>query len=285
MPALLCLLLCAAEPALPPVLSPVRDAAAIDRLLPKAVILHVAATRAVYHDGHIAGARLLLLEAIMEDRDGALNEMRSVAELAEAFGAVGVDGTRPVLLCADGHPIPAARAFVTLEFLGLRGRVAVLDGGLIGWRAAGRPTVTEVPPPAAVVFRPEVDDEVLVGAEQVEGAECLLDGRPDEQYRGDEPGRAVARGGHIPGAESLPLEAMLTSPELPTFRPREELAEEWHEHGFTAERTVVGYCRTGMTASAVYLVGRWLGYDMRLYDGSFTDWSSDDQREVATGGE
>lgn len=285
MSALLCLLVCAAEPALPPVLSPVRDAEAIDRLLPGAVILHVAARPAVYDDGHIPGARLLLLDAIVEDRDGALNEMRSVAELAEAFGAVGVDGRRPVLLCGDGHPIPAARAFVTLEYLGLRGRVAVLDGGLIGWREAGRATTVEVPAAAVVEFRPEVDDEVLVGAEQVAGAECLLDGRPTEQYRGDEPGREVRRGGHIPGAESLPLEAMLTSPELPTFRPREELAEAWREQGFTAERTVVGYCRTGMTASAIYLVGRWLGYDMRMYDGSFTEWSGDDQREVAAGGE
>src|SRR5690606_29075003 len=102
---------------------------------------------------------------------------------------------------------------------------------------------------------------------------AILDARPPAQFSGEEPGDAVARPGHIPGARNVFWQTLVESTENPRLKDEAELRRIFEEAGVDPGDTVVAYCRTGGQASFLYAVAKHLGYDVRLYDGSFVDWS------------
>jgi thiosulfate/3-mercaptopyruvate sulfurtransferase len=243
---------------------------------PDVVVLHVAPDRSAYDRGHIPGARFLPLSAIVVERDGLPNELPPVEHLDSVFEAVGVsDGTRVVVY---GPPLAAARAFVTLDYLGHGDRTALLDGGLERWVAEGRPLSTEAPEVARGRFTPRPRPELVVDAAWVAArldspGIALLDARPEAEFAGDVAGAGIPRPGHIPGARNVFWQRMIRSPEDPTFLEPDTLRALLADAGVEPGDTVVAYCRTGVQASVAYFVARYLGYEARMYDGSFIDWS------------
>lgn len=242
---------------------------------PETVVLHVGRDRADYEAGHLPGARYLPLSAIVVERDDLPNELPPVERLDSVFESVGVsDGSR-VVLYGDLEGLAAARAFFTLDWLG-HARVALLDGGLEAWRAEGRPLSTEAAEIARGSFTPHPRPLRLVDAEWLRSfagtpGVALIDARPEEQYAGEEPGAGVPRPGHIPGAANVFWKRALES-DL-SLRDPDELRALLAAAGVRPGSTVVTYCRTGVQASHAYFVARYLGYDARMYDGSFLDWS------------
>ena len=251
---------------------------------PAVVVLHTGSDRAEYDRAHIPGARFLPLSAFVAERDGSINELPPVAQLDSVFEAVGVsDGTRVVVY---GAPLAAARAFFTLDVLGHGNRTSLLDGGLAGWRAAGRPVSTDAPRVARGRFTPRPAPERVVDAEWVrlrlrEPNVAFVDARPEAQYTGAEAGAGVARGGHIPGAGNLFWERLLQSTQNPVLRDPDSLRAMFRTAGVEPGDLVVTYCRSGMQASYAYFVARYLGYDTKMYDGSFMDWSRRPELPVA----
>lgn len=247
---------------------------------PAWVVLHVGRDRASYDAGHLPGARFLPLASIVAERDGVPNELPPVAHLDSVFESVGVsDGSR-VVLYGDLGGLAAARAFFTLEYLGHTG-AALLDGGLEAWRAAGRPVTTAAPGPSRGSLTPRPRPERAVGAEWVrerlrDPAVVLVDARPAAEFSGAEPGAGITRPGHIPGARNLFWRDALVSPERPVLRDVLVLRAMYEGAGAARGKTVVTYCRTGVQASHAYFVARYLGYEARMYDGSFIDWSRRD---------
>ena len=111
----------------------------------------------------------------------------------------------------------------------------------------------------------------------------LLDARAAERYRGEvEP--IDPRAGHIPGAKSAPYTANLTTEAIPRFRPGAELRARFDALGSSEEEPVV-YCGSGITACHNLLALHLAGLQGRLYAGSWSEWSSDPDRPVATGSE
>ena len=243
---------------------------------PGIVVLHVGSDQAEYGRGHLPGARFVPVSAILAERDGSINELPPVEQLDSVLESVGVsDGTRVVVY---GAPLAAARAFFTLDYLGHGDRTALLDGGLEGWRAAGRPVSTDVPRVVRGAFTPRPGVGRVVDAEWVrrrlrEPDVAFVDARPDAQFTGAEAGDGVPRAGHIPGAGSLFWERLLHSTQHPALRDPESLRAMFRAAGVEPGDTVVTYCRSGMQASYAYFVARYLGYETKMYDGSFMDWS------------
>ena len=243
---------------------------------PGVVVLHVGSDRAGYDRGHIPGARFLPLDAIIVERDGNINELPPVAHLDSVFESLGVsDGTRVVVY---GPPLAAARAFFTLDYLGHGDRTALLDGGIEAWAAEDRPLSTESPVTVPGSFTPRPRPELVVTAGWIKERLgdpyiALLDARPEDQFSGATPGAGVPRPGHIPGAVNIFWERMIQSTDEPRLRDVAALRALFREAGIEPGDTVVAYCRTGMQASYAYFVSRVLGYETRLYDGSFMDWS------------
>lgn len=240
----------------------------------KQVIIHAAQGRPEYDAGHIPGARLLLFTTYAPQLDGLSTQMAPVAQLDSALESLGVnDGDRLVIY---GQPIPVARLLVTLDYVGLRDRVSILDGGLDSWRDAGRPLSREAP--AAVArgsFTPNVDASVIadigwVSANTDAPGVKILDARAPEFYLGYSPG-SMPRAGHLPGARNVPFSSI--TGELTQLREAPKLSRLFAAAGVREGDTVVTYCHIGMQASILYLAARRLGYRPRIFDGSFEEWS------------
>lgn len=251
------------------------------------VVLHVAHRRSAYDSAHVPGARWLRYEAVAREVNGVPVELPGVDELRAAFEAAGVgDGSRVVLY---GDPMSAARAWMTLDYLGLGHRAAVLDGGLVAWRAEGHAVTTKAPRVArrTLTVRPQparVVDASWVRARLDQPAVALIDARPENEYTGADGGHGGAHAaGHIPGAHHLYWERLMVSRSDPRFRSEAELRALFEEAGAAPGDTVVAYCFIGMRASVAYFVGRLLGYETRLYDGSWVDWSERKLPVVAGG--
>ena len=242
------------------------------------VVVHVGRDRSSYDAGHVPGARFLPLSAIVTERDGVPNELPGVAHLDSVFESIGVSDASRVVLYGDLGGLAAGRAFFTLDYLGHR-RVALLDGGLETWKAERRPTSTEAPAPRRGRLTPRPRPEIVLSADEVAVMRsnpriALIDARPPAEFAGTEPGAGVGRPGHIPGARSLFWRTALQSEARPVLRDAASLRAAFAAAGARPGGTVVTYCRSGVQASHAYFVARYLGFDVKMYDGSFLDWSA-----------
>lgn len=236
------------------------------------VVVHVVQAPAEYNAGHIPGARLLPLASVSINADGLNAQLAPPALVDSVLESIGVSDGQHVVLY--GIPLTVARAFVTLERVGLRGFVSVLDGGLDLWRESGRPTTREAVAVTPGSFTPRLDDNVVdaawISANGQKAGTKVLDARAPEFYLGVSPG-ATARAGHIPGAANLPFTS-LTS-ELTTMRESGKIRRLFEQAGVGKGDSVVTYCHIGMQASLLYFAARTLGIPVRIYDGSWEDWA------------
>jgi thiosulfate/3-mercaptopyruvate sulfurtransferase len=244
-----------------------------------------------YALGHIDGSSFADLE---RDLSGPVSKGKTgrhplpdPKRLVERLQAWGVDQDSEVILYDDGPGAYAARAWWLLAWLGKRDGVYLLDGGLKAWHAAGLPLSLD---PAGVEhgnFAGEPDMSLVLSSSRLHGrlgrAEMtLLDARAEPRFRGEvEPIDPVA--GHIPGAQcaaftdNLGPDGRFLAPEQLKQRFAEKLQGRAPEH-------LVAYCGSGVTAChnlfALCLAGYPLG---TLYPGSWSEWITDPQREIATG--
>ncbi|OHV36737.1 MULTISPECIES: rhodanese-like domain-containing protein [Pseudofrankia] len=239
-----------------------------------------------YRADHLPGAVYVDLEtelAAPAAVPGGRHPLPDAAALTVAARRWGLTAGRRVVVYDDNGGQSAARAWWLLRWAGV-GDVRILDGALAAWRAAGLPLETGdvVPAPGDVLLRggalPTLD---AAGAARVAVEGILLDARAGERYRGElEP--VDPRAGHIPGARSAPTAANLD--EHGRFLPAEELRARFAALGAGEGTGVVGvYCGSGVTASHELAALAVAGIDAVLYPGSWSDWSSDPDRPVATG--
>ena len=196
--------------------------------------------------------------------------------------AAGVVNGRPVVVYDGESSMSAGRAWWLLRYYGHRD-VAVLDGGLAAWVAAGYPVSTdsELVQPGDFVARRgamavlSAEDAAAVAARGV-----LLDARAPERFRGErEPIDPVA--GHIPGAVNLPATA--TTDPSGRFLGRHLLRRLFEPTGVTSEVKVGAYCGSGVAAAHEVLALELAGYQAALYPGSWSEWITDPRRPIARG--
>ncbi|MFE5075711.1 sulfurtransferase [Streptomyces halstedii] len=237
--------------------------------------------RTDYDAGHLPGAVFVDLDAELAGPPGAGG--RHPLPEPEAFGAVmrraGVSRDVPVVVYDGGQGWAAARAWWLLRWAG-HPDVRVLDGGLAAWTGD---LSTKVPEPDEGDFRPEPGGLPLLdadGAAALADSGLLLDARAAERYRGDvEPIDRV--GGHIPGAVSAPTTGNVT--EDGRFLPAETLAARFAGLGVGPGSEVGVYCGSGVSGAHEVLALEIAGHRAALYAGSWSEWSSDASRPVATG--
>jgi thiosulfate/3-mercaptopyruvate sulfurtransferase len=256
---------------------------------PDAIVLEIG-NRDAYAEGHIPGARFIELQSIVTDRDGTLNELPPVESLERVFTDAGV-GERGRIVVYSRDPLFAARAWFTLDYLGQGSRTSYLDGGYARWTSEQRPVSTETVPVVPVAFRASVRRELVVSLKAMQtlvkwrkelGSDlAMIDARAPEQFCGKEAGAGVERGGHIPGAVNVLWTENLTTDVTQRLLPDRELRELYTSAGVSPRSTNIVYCRTGMQATLNYVVLKYLGYDVALYDGSFTEWSGQADTHVA----
>lgn len=227
-----------------------------------------------YDQEHIEGARYLWPPALSPDSpQGSMNAPEPTAA-AELLGSLGITRNSRVVICHVRNEVSqSTRVFLVLEQLGLRGNVYFLNGGLEAWKKAGYPVTKEVPVVKKAKFEPAVNP-LLVDKEYVKKnlnspGTIIVDARAKNFYDGDPAGQP--RDGHIAGAKNIPYAEML-DPTTYVFKPSDQL-KSFFTPISTPDKELVTYCFIGQTASVVYVAGRILGYNMKLYDGSIQEWS------------
>ncbi len=231
------------------------------------VVLNVVMVHMGLPDAYIPGARVVDYHDLEETVDDIPIELRPVDHLVKVFQEAGVSNETHVVIYGTNPAHLAARAFMTLEYLGHRGKTSMLDGGLEVWVAEERPTEAEAAegPPGA--FEVRVDTDLLLSADELashldDPAFALIDARPAEQHAA----------GFIPGSYNLFWHDLIVSDEEPRLKPLDVVEARFAEAGARKEGVVVNYCQIGMRASYTYLIARHLGYETRFYDGSYSEW-------------
>nr|WP_175800507.1 sulfurtransferase [Burkholderia anthina] len=247
------------------------------------------AGEAAYAAGHIAGAQYLHLDRDLSGRKTGTNgrhPLPSRDALATLLANRGVkQGQQVVAYDAHGGAY-AARLWWLLRWLG-HDSVAVLDGGLQAWETAGEPLTTDVPHPAAGDFRTGAPLESTVDAAAVlanvtSPTRVVIDARAPDRYRGEN--ETIDRvGGHIPGARNRFFKDNLNADGR--FKTGHELRETFTTLlAGTEPNRVILQCGSGVTACHNALALEIAGlHGASLYPGSWSEWSADPSRPVATG--
>jgi thiosulfate/3-mercaptopyruvate sulfurtransferase len=238
-------------------------------------ILHVAANRTVYDAGHIPGARFVPLSDLAITRNGVPNELPPDTDLKRVFEAAGVSDTTRVIVYGDASVLPATRAFFTLDYVG-HANHALLDGGLEKWRSEGKMLTKEPGVATAGHLTLHQHPELVTQFDQVTDlakrpaasskSPLLLDVRPAADFSGE-------KGSHIPtSVNSYWMESQM-SRENQTLKPEADLRKMYESAGLKPGVPVVTYCNSGMQASQSYFTLKYLGYDVKMYDGSMSEWT------------
>ena len=247
------------------------------------------AGRALYIGGHLPGAVYAHLD---EDLSGprtpwsGRHPLPDPEDLAATFGRLGIDESIQVVAYDDSNGAYAARLWWLLRWLGHR-RVAVLDGGLAAWRAAGLPLSV---PPVSVAprsFTAHPDPTMHLSGDDVaqllaRGAGVVLDARAPERYEGRlEP--LDPRAGHVPGAHNHHFARNLGA-DGRFLSPAALAALLSHQLRGHPPAAMVSMCGSGVTACHTLLALEIAGLPgARLYPGSWSEWSRDEGRPVAVG--
>jgi thiosulfate/3-mercaptopyruvate sulfurtransferase len=244
--------------------------------------------RAHFRAGHIQGARFFDIEEVA-DRDTPLPHMLPApGAFARAVGALGIGNGDLVVIYDQKGIFSAPRAWWMFRLFG-HTQVAVLDGGLPGWKAAGYRTEPGDPAPAAAAdFVPEYHASWIRGLGDMRrnletGAELVLDARAGGRFDGTAPEpRSNLPSGHIPGSVSLPSSEMLEGGR--TMLPVDKLRARFAAAGVDRARPVVTSCGTGVSAAILTLGLHLAGLpEGALYDGSWTEWAGRADTPKASG--
>ncbi|MBN3755020.1 sulfurtransferase [Paraburkholderia sp. Tr-20389] len=243
-----------------------------------------------YAAGHLPQAHYLHLDRDLSGAKTGSNGRHPLPDrqtLVDRLAALGLkQGQQVVAYDAQGG-MYAARLWWLLRWLG-HDSVALLDGGLQAWEAAGQPLTQDAPPKATGDFKAGAPLAVTVDAQAVERnigtkERLVIDARAADRYRGEN--ETLDRvGGHIPGARNRFFKDNLTDDGR--FKSAHTLRDEFNAvipAGVSAEHVVL-QCGSGVTACHNALAMEIAGmHGAALYPGSWSEWSSNPARPVATG--
>lgn len=224
-------------------------------------------SKGAFEEGHIPGAQNLDPNAVVAEHNPVSGVLRSIGAIRNLLGRIGVTANRRIVFCDNRGGFNAARMLWLMEYLGHR-NVAILNGGLAGWRSAGGRICIDAAAPAAASFRAPPNPQCYASIEDVLQHEdapqgILIDVRTHRKY--DE--------GHIPWAVNIPWSKNLDVHNR--FLEADQLMAHFESHGVTRDHDVILHCEVGLASSHTYVALRLLGFKkVRVYHRSWAEWSS-----------
>jgi thiosulfate/3-mercaptopyruvate sulfurtransferase len=252
---------------------------------PKVRVIESNEDTLLYASGHVPGA-------VHVDWTTDLNDqLRRDYITREGFEAlmsrIGVTPDTTVVFYGDKNNWWACYAFWVFQLFG-HTNAKVMDGGRLKWEKEGRTTSRDVPSYAATKYTAKERNDAPIRAfrEEVQAHQKkqgqLVDVRSPEEYAGtrmhmpDYPNEGALRGGHIPGAKSVPW-ARAINPDEGTFKSAADLKKLYLEdQQLSPDKDTIAYCRIGERSSHTWFALKYLlGFkNVRNYDGSWTEWGN-----------
>jgi thiosulfate/3-mercaptopyruvate sulfurtransferase len=238
----------------------------------------------LYETGHIPGA--VKIDWVADLNDSVRRDYLNSDQFAKLVSAKGIGNDTTVVFYGDKNNWWATYAFWVFQLFG-HTQAKILNGGRKKWIDEGRPVTKDVVTyPAATYHAPQrADFRIRAFRDQVlthiQSGQPLVDVRSPDEYSGkllhmaNYPQEGTLRGGHIPGAKSIPWGR--AAREDGRFKPVNELKAIYEqEQGLSPDKNVIAYCRIGERSSHTWFVLTYLlGYpNVRNYDGSWTEWGN-----------
>ena len=244
--------------------------------------------KAEYLEEHIPGALFFDIDEL-SDADSPLPHMLpSPEKFASRMRRMGVgDGNRVVVYDTQGL-FSAARAWWMFRVFGHED-VAILDGGLKKWKDEGRPLDFDEPRPrqerhfSARLQTTMVCDRTDMEKISANASRQIVDARSAPRFAGEEvEPRPGLRSGHIPGSRNVHYASLLNGDS--TLKSADEIEATFKKAGVDLSQPVATTCGSGVTAAILALGLELTGHrDIILYDGSWTEWGSDEALPLETG--
>ncbi len=252
---------------------------------PKVRIIESNEDPLLYPSGHIHGA--VQVDWTADLNDPIRRDYLDHAGFSKLMARSGIGRDTVCVLYGDRNNWWACYAFWVFQLFG-HTQARIMDGGRLKWEKEGRAMTREKPTYAPTDYKSPPRDDTKIRAfreqvmEHVKARRPLVDVRSPDEYTGkrlhmpEYPNEGALRGGHIPGAKSIPW-ARAILPEDGSFKSAEELRAIYEkEQGLRPDDRVVAYCRIGERSSHTWFVLTYLlGYRTVVnYDGSWTEWGN-----------
>ena len=237
----------------------------------------------LYDTGHIPGA--VKVDWFTTLQHPIRRDFLTKADFEKQCSQLGVANDTTVVFYGDKSNWFACYALWLFRYYG-HDKLKIMNGGRTKWTQENRPLTKEVPSYSPANYKakdPDLNirafrDQVM---QHIERERPLVDVRSPKEYTGEliampnYPQEGATRGGHIPGAVSIPW-SQATNEADSTFKSAEELRKLYEGKGVTAEKDIIAYCRIGERSSHTWFVLKYLlGYPaVRNYDGSWTEWGN-----------
>ncbi|MEA1080086.1 sulfurtransferase [Marinobacter qingdaonensis] len=248
--------------------------------------------RSSFQQAHIPGSRYSSYtgDGWRENRDGVQGVLPPVASLERLVGSLGIGNDDTVVIVPAGTGATdfgsAARVYWTFRVLG-HDRVAVLNGGFAGWRAAGFQVASgEGADYELAKFSGRLQPELIATLAEVEQAResqaQLVDARPADYFRGETQSPAAKAPGTIPGARNLPHHQFVGQRDEVFYLDAERVTGQVNAAKLDPAARTISFCNTGHWAATDWFVlSELAGFqEVALYDGSMSEWSQDSSRPI-----
>lgn len=236
--------------------------------------------KAEFEQMRIPGAVYFDIDAVSDTTTDLPHMLPTPQEFAKAVSLLGI-GHDHLIVVYDGPGLfSAPRVWWTFKIMGAE-TVAILEGGMDGWKDANLPIETGNPnPPLAHIFEPSFHPERVCDIDDLqqainEGNTVVLDARPNDRFKGNAPEpRAGLRSGHMPGSVSLPFNLLMENGRM---KEPQSLDTLFTELGIDQDTPVITSCGSGVTAAIITLALDQAGRtNHRLFDGSWAQWGKPD---------
>lgn len=237
----------------------------------------------LYPMGHIPGA--VQVDWFTTLQHPVRRDFLTREQFEETLGSLGIGNDMTVVFYGDKSNWFACYALWLFQYYGHE-KVRIMNGGRAKWELEKRELVKEVPSYTRTKYTAKgpdksiraFRDEVLA---QSNAKKPLVDVRSPKEYSGElthmpnYPQEGATRGGHIPGAVSIPWSQAVNETDA-TFKSPEALKELYEAKDVKADKEVIAYCRIGERSSLTWFVLKYLlGYpNVKNYDGSWTEWGN-----------
>ncbi len=227
-----------------------------------------------YLAGHIPGAVHVSPRELMCGTSPAAGKLPEQEQLNQLFSRLGLTIDTHVIVYDDEGGGWAGRFIWTLDVIQHRA-YSYLNGGLWAWRGAAGPLQTQINHPTQTDVHIHIDRSPIADINDItsrleDPAFAIWDARGADEYRGDKV--LALKGGHIPGAINCEWTQLMDRDR--DLRIRTDASEYLEARGLTRDKQIVTHCQSHHRSGFTYLVGKALGFNIRAYDGSWSEWGN-----------